>query len=191
MSLENDVILNRFCKGSFSEFIYSTGGALYLTWDKGIHPLESGGNPHSKTKNRLETLTAFINKMKTQQTCYVSFGEKSNKNFLCIILEKGTCSFDDFHYPAEFKNTDFKIIERNIKFDSIMSALQKLYISFTPTGGITLEHQIVTTVEIPKWTLHKETYTNEEVQEILKQFKEEMVETTNQLMNRLINRIAK
>ena len=39
--------------------------------------------------------------------------------------------------------------------------------------------------------LHKETYTNQEVQELLEEFKKEMVESTNQLFNRFINRISK
>lgn len=191
MSTKDSIILNRFSNGGFTDFVYNTTGCIYLSWDKGINPLEVAGKESSKLKNRLDNLTAVINRFNNKNPCYLSIIKTESKHYIFISIEK---TFKEILELKEFLLTnekDYVVVEKDTEFDSVMAVLKSLYDSFSPIGEVKLRRELPKKNTINQWSLYKETYTNQEVQDLLNQFKDEMLETTNQIMKRYIDRIAK
>ncbi len=189
MKLEIKEMLTRFANGAFTN-VFSTAGGILLTWDKGINPLEASGRPSAQSGSRLSALKTLVDK----EYIEFGFGETLTYRFLVVYL----ASKKDLVTKYLFQASNIKIIEcvdykSNYMSKDLYTALNVVRNSFTPTGAIDFETTQVkeTIVDIPKWSLHKETYTNQEVQELLEEFKKEMNETTIQLFNRFINRINK
>lgn len=191
MSINDNVILNRFSNGGFTDFVYNTSGYIYLSWDKGINPLEVSGKESSRWKNRLDNLTAVKNRFNSKNLCYLNIIKTANKNYIFISIEKTFKQMLEFKEFPLTNEEDYVVVERDNEFNSVMAVLETLYHSFSPIGEIKLhKEQLKAKTNINQWSLHKETYTNQEVQDLLNQFKDEMLETTNQIMKRYIDRIA-
>ncbi|UOX39619.1 hypothetical protein [Aeromonas phage ZPAH34] len=191
MSINDNVILNRFSNGGFTDFVYNTSGYIYLSWDKGINPLEVSGKESSRWKNRLDNLTAVKNRFNSKNLCYLNIIKTANKNYIFISIEKTFKQMSEFKEFPLTNEEDYVVVGRDNEFNSVLTALETLYHSFSPIGEVKLHTELLKPkTHINQWSLHKETYTNQEVQDLLNQFKNEMLETTNQIMKRYIDRIA-
>lgn len=189
MKLEIKEMLTRFANGTFTNVFFTPGGVL-LTWDKGVNPLEAAGTPSPWSFNRLCSLQTLVDK----EYIEFGFGETLTYRFLVIYVSREK----DLVTKYLFKASNIKIIEcvdykSNYMAKDLFTALEVIRNNFTPTGIIDFETVQVKEpiAELPNWSLHKETYTNQEVQELLEEFRKEVTETTNQLFNRFINRINK
>ena len=189
MKLEIKEMLTRFANGAFTKVSFTADGIL-LTWDKGVNPLETSSIPSPYSTARFKYLQALVDNE------YIEFGfcETLTFRFLVIYVP----SKKELVTKYLFKVSDISIpdcvdYKTNYVSKDLFSALNVIRNSFTSTGIIDFDNVQVKDpiVELPKWSLRKETYTNQEVQELLEEFKKEMVESTNQLFNRFINRISK
>lgn len=189
MKLEIKEMLTRFANGGFTNVFFTSGGIL-LTWDKGINPLEVSGSPSSHSSGRFNSLQSLVDKE------YIEFDIGETLTFRFLVIYVSSEKELVIKYLFKVSNIDITSCvdyKTNYVSKDLFSALNVIRNSLTPTGVIDFETVQVKDpiVELPKWSLHKETYTNQEVQELLEEFKKEMVETTNQLFNRFINRINK
>ena len=189
MKLEIKEMLTRFANGAFTKVFFTAGGIL-LTWDKNINPLEASGTPSPYSTARFNYLQSLVDK----EYIEFGFGETLAFRFLVIYIPNKK----DLVTKYLFKVSDISIpdcvdYKTNYVSKDLFTTLNVIRNSFTPTGAIDFETVQVKDpiIELPKWSLHKESYTNQEVQELLEEFKKEMVESTNQLFNRFINRISK
>ena len=189
MKLEIKEMLTRFANGAFTNVFFTPGGVL-LTWDKNINPLEASGTPSTSSTVRFSYLRSLVDK----EYIEFGFGETLTFRFLVIYIPNKK----ELVTKYLFKVSDISIpdcvdYKANYLSKDLFTALNVIRNSFTPTGAIDFETVQVKDpiIELPKWSLHKESYTNQEVQELLEEFKKEMVESTNQLFNRFINRISK
>lgn len=189
MKLEIKEMLTRFANGGFTKVFFTADGIL-LTWDKGVNPLEASGIPSPYSTARFKYLQALVD----SEYIEFGFGETLTFRFLVIYVPSKKELVTKYLFKVSgISIPDCVDYKTNYVSKDLFSALNVIRNSFTATGVIDFDNVQVKDpiVELPKWSLHKETYTNQEVQELLEEFKKEMVESTNQLFNRFINRISK
>lgn len=182
----------RFANGGFTNVITLHGGVLFI-WDKNINPLEVGGVQHKGTNIRFDTLASLNNSEHNERGLSLFLGETETKNYFIIV------SNIDIINNLAFLRTRLdgiagvsNINEEQKGFKTLFETLCYIRDNYSPTGKVlSSKKEPVPEVNIPKWTLHKDTYTNQEVVLLLEEFKQEMLESTNQLFNRFINRINK
>lgn len=192
MNLETKEMFIRFANGGFTECKAIPAGLL-LVWDKHINPLEVGGSPSKESEERFNQFARVDVHGKRQSKLGVFTSDTQDKNYLAIVPIQFFKLALDMLDPTLDTGTLWNNNTPSGGFKTLFDALSYVRENFTPTGKIGGNEDIETTetVEIKSWSLHKENYTNQDVQEILTQFKEELVETTNQLMYRLVNRLSK
>lgn len=189
MKLEIKEMLTRFANGAFTKVFFTSGGIL-LTWDKGINPLEVSGSPSSHSSGRFNSLKSLVDKE------YIEFDIGETLTFRFLVIYVSSEKELVIKYLFKVSNIDITSCvdyKANYLSKDLFTTLNVIRSGLTPTGLINFDRSQVKDPikELPKWSLHKESYANQEVQELLEEFKKEMVESTNQLFNRFISRIGK
>ncbi|QDB70256.1 hypothetical protein CF8_0088 [Aeromonas phage CF8] len=192
MNCETKEMFIRFANGAFTECKAIPAGVL-LVWDKNINPLEVSGVSSKESEERFSHFARVDVHGKRKSKLGVFTSDTQDKNYLVIAPIQFFKVALDMLDPTLDPKTLWNNETPSDGFSTLFDALSYVRENFTPTGKIggKEDPEPAEPVVIKSWSLHKENYTNQEVQEILSEFKEELVETTNQLMNRLINRLSK
>lgn len=193
MNCETKEMFIRFANGAFTECKAIPAGVL-LAWDKNINPLEVSGVSSKESEERFSHFARVDAHGKRKSKLGVFTLPDQDKNYLVIApMHFLKVALHTLETPLVVRYNEWKNKTPPGGFSTLFDALSYVRENFTPTGKIVGKEDVepAEPVVMKSWSLHKENYTNQEVQEILSQFKEELVETTNQLMNRLINRLSK
>lgn len=192
LSSELSEMFIRFANGGFTNVITLHGGVLFI-WDKNINPLEVGGVQHKGTNVRFDALASLNNSEHNERGLSLFLGETETKNYFIIVSNIDIINNLAFlRKRLEGIAGVSKIGEESKGFKTLFETLSYIRDNYSPTGKVViLKENHNQDVVVSKWTLHKDTYTNQEVVLLLEEFKQEMLESTNQLFNRFINRINK
>ena len=192
MNCETKEMFIRFANGAFTECKAIPAGVL-LVWDKNINPLEVSGVTSKESEERFSQFARVDAHGKRKSKLGIFTSDTQDKNYLVIVPMGFFKTALDMLAPTLDPDTLWNNETSSGGFSTLFDTFSYVRENFTPTGKIVGKEDAETAepVVMKSWSLHKETYTNQEVQEILNQFKEELVETTNQLMNRFVNRLSK
>jgi len=167
--------IRRVANGGYLNTCYRNG-ACYFAWGIGFNPLEAAGviGPHT------EEIESNLNKITEAGTSVIlAVGELGDDRVMVIYPNLETIDDVDPQFQKKM-------------FPTLLSLLTYLRENMGPTGNVTMRaveaersrHEL-----LKGWSLNKDTYTNQEVRDIIEELRNEMTETINQLANRLINRI--
>lgn len=167
--------IRRVANGAYLNNNYHNG-VCYFEWGLAINPLEAGGVVGSATAEIENNLNAVA---QTGNSVFLAIGEINDKRFMAI-------------YPDADGIGEVMPWFKRKMFPTLLDLLLFVRDNIGSTGKISIEPDTITQRQheiLKSWSLNKETYTNKEVKEIVSQFRNEMIETINQLTNRLLDRI--
>lgn len=182
--------IQRVANGSYTGTKRHKDGIIFI-WEQGTNPLETSGSEGPYTLPNRAALENIANRDKERYA--LIFGKLENNKFMIICLESqysGVLQFASWSTKLPFKKLESSY--RTKTFSALLPLLQFVRENMSPTGDILFDNDgpKISTEPNP-WSMHKETYTNAEVQEIIEHFRNEMLETINQLTKRLLDRIER
>ncbi|QEP52287.1 hypothetical protein D9_0080 [Aeromonas phage D9] len=169
----------RVMNGAFDEIIFYDkieGPRIYMDWDFGQNPITVSGKESDMKVPRLERLAKIL--------------EWEDKTSWVLTFTNGewpSCSIESVDRRVT-KDPDWEL-----PFDTVEECLLHIHEHMGEKGLVYRSKQempLDLTSVVKPWDLSKETYTNEEVRILMEMMKAEFVETTNQLFDRMLGRLA-